>query len=58
LQIVVLVNPLVYMCEGFRLALTSGVDHMPVWAIYGGMIVFTVVLAWVGIDGFRRRVQS
>jgi ABC-2 type transport system permease protein len=58
LQIVVLVNPLVYMCEGFRLALTSGVDHMPVWAIYGGMIGFTVVLAWVGIDGFRRRVQS
>ena len=58
LQIVVLVNPLVYMCEGFRLALTSSVDHMPVWAIYGGMIVFTVVLAWVGIDGFRRRVQS
>jgi ABC-2 type transport system permease protein len=58
LQIVVLVNPLVYMCEGFRLALTSGVDHMPVWAIYGGMIAFTVVLAWVGIDGFRRRVQS
>lgn len=56
LQVGVLINPLVYMCEGFRLALTSGVDHMPVWAIYAGMIGFTAVLAWVGIDGFRRRV--
>jgi ABC-2 type transport system permease protein len=58
LQSVVLVNPLVYMCEGFRLALTSGVEHMSVWAIYGGMIGFAILLAWVGIDGFRRRVLS
>jgi len=58
LQILVLVNPLVYMCEGFRLSLTSGIVHMPVWAIYLGMIFFTVALSWVGIDGFRRRVLS
>jgi ABC-2 type transport system permease protein len=58
LQVVVLVNPLVYMCEGFRLSLTSGIVHMPVWAIYAGMIFFTVALSWVGIDGFRRRVLS
>jgi ABC-2 type transport system permease protein len=58
LQIVVLVNPLVYMCEGFRLSLTTGVPHMPVWAIYVAMLGFTVLLTWVGIDGFRRRVLS
>ncbi len=58
LQVLVLVNPLVYMCEGFRLALTREAQHMPVWAIYTGMIAFTVVLSWVGIDGFRRRVLS
>ncbi len=30
LQIVVLVNPLVYMCEGFRAALTDGIAaHEP-----------------------------
>jgi ABC-2 type transport system permease protein len=58
LQVVVLVNPLVYMCEGFRISLTSGIAHMPVWAIYVAMIGFTALLAWVGIDGFRRRVQS
>ena len=53
-----LVNPLVYMCEGFRLSLTTDVPHMPVWAIYTAMIGFTVLLTWVGIDGFRRRVLS
>jgi ABC-2 type transport system permease protein len=58
LQVGVLVNPLVYMCEGFRLSLTTGVDHMPVWAIYVAMIGFTIALAWVGIDGFRRRVLT
>jgi ABC-2 type transport system permease protein len=58
LQIAVLVNPLVYMSEGFRLALTSGVPHMPVWAIYGGLAVFAVVLSWLGIAGFRNRVLS
>jgi ABC-2 type transport system permease protein len=58
LQIAVLVNPLVYMCEGFRMALTQGVPHMPAWAIYAALAGFTLVLAWVGIDGFRRRVLS
>ncbi len=58
LQIAVLVNPLVYMCEGFRMALTQGVPHMPAWAIYSALAGFTVLLVWVGIDGFRRRVLS
>ena len=58
LQITVLVNPLVYMCEGFRLSLTTGVEHMPVWAVYTAMIGFTALLTWVGIGGFRRRVLS
>ena len=31
----VLVNPLVYMCEGFRAALTTA-PHMSLWAIYAG----------------------
>jgi ABC-2 type transport system permease protein len=58
LQLLVLVNPLVYMSEGFRLSLTTGVPHMSVWAIYAALIGFTVALTWVGIDGFRRRVLS
>jgi ABC-2 type transport system permease protein len=54
----VLINPLVYMSEGFRVALTRGVPHMPVPAIYAALIGFSILLTWVGIDGFRKRVLS
>ncbi len=58
LQVVVLINPLVYMCEGFRAALTNGTPHMSLWAVYGGLGIFAVVLTWIGIDGFERRTVS
>jgi ABC-2 type transport system permease protein len=58
LQVLVLVNPLVYMSEAFRASLTTGTPHMALWAIYLAMTAFTVALTWVGIDGFRRRVLS
>jgi ABC-2 type transport system permease protein len=57
LQVVVLVNPLVYMCEGFRAALTP-VDHMSLLAIYPVMIAFSALFTWVGINSFRKRVLS
>jgi ABC-2 type transport system permease protein len=57
LQIVVLLNPLVYMCEGFRAALTT-VPHMSLWAVYPAMIGFSVLFTWVGIRNFKRRVLS
>ena len=57
LQILVLVNPLVYMSEGFRAALTP-VRHMSLWAIYPVLIGFTAVFTWVGLKTFRRRVLS
>ena len=58
LQVVVLINPLVYMCEGFRAALTNGSPHMSLWAVYGGLAIFAVVLTWIGIDGFEKRTVS
>jgi ABC-2 type transport system permease protein len=58
LQVVVLVNPLVYMCEGFRAALTEGTPHMGLWFVYGALVLFAVVLTWIGIDGFERRTVS
>ncbi|MDQ6797316.1 MAG: ABC transporter permease [Actinomycetota bacterium] len=54
----VLVNPLVYMSEGFRASLTPEFPHMPLVAIYGGLVGFTVMLLWLGLDGFRRRVLA
>ena len=57
LQIAVLVNPLVYMCEGFRAALTTS-PHMSLWAVYRAVIGFSALFTWVGINGFKRRVLS
>jgi len=57
LQWAVLVNPLVYMCEGLRAALTD-VPHMPLPAIYAALIGFTVILVKLGLDGFRKRVLT
>jgi ABC-2 type transport system permease protein len=57
LQVVVLINPLVYMCEGFRAALTN-VEHMNLFAVYGALIGFGIVLTWIGVGGLQRRVVS
>ncbi|MGH8990475.1 MAG: ABC transporter permease [Acidimicrobiia bacterium] len=55
LKVAVLANPLVYMSEGFRMALTP-VPAMPAVAVYGALVGFTALLAWLGIGGFRKRV--
>lgn len=52
----VLVNPLMYMSEGFRASLTKDIPHMPLPWIYLAMIGYTALLAWVGVRGFRKRV--
>ena len=57
LQILVLINPLVYMSEGFRAALTP-VPHMSLFAIYPVLIGFTAIFVWVGLRSFKRRVLS
>ena len=57
LQLFVLVNPLVYLSEGFRAALTPSA-HMSLWAIYGALVGFTSFFMWIGIRGFERRVVT
>ena len=51
LQMAVLVNPLVYMCEGFRAAFTTA-PHMSLWAVYGALLGFSVLFTWMGVKGF------
>ncbi len=55
LQIAVLVNPLVYICEGLRAALTD-VGHLSLWVVYPVLIGFTALFAGLGIRFFTRRV--
>ena len=56
LQLAVLVNPIVYMGEGLRAALTPTVDHMHPVIILGMLIFFLLLLSWLGIRGLLRRV--
>ena len=58
LQIGVLVNPIVYMSEGLRAALTPDVQHMNGSLILAMLTVFLILLTRVGIKGFLRRVIS
>jgi ABC-2 type transport system permease protein len=58
LQIVTLLNPLVYIAEGFRLALTPQLPHMNGAAVLAALTLFTVVVSFAGIKGFERRVLS
>jgi ABC-2 type transport system permease protein len=55
LQYAVLINPIVYMSEGLRSALTP-VPHMSPVLILGMLVFFLVLLTWLGIRGFLRRV--
>jgi ABC-2 type transport system permease protein len=55
LQNGVLINPIVYMSEGLRAAVTSS-PHMPEWLIVGMLCFFLVLLSWLGMKGFYRRV--
>jgi ABC-2 type transport system permease protein len=57
LQILVLVNPLIYINEGFRAALTSA-DHMSLLVIYPVLGAFCLFFLWTGIRGFTKRVIS
>lgn len=58
LKVAVLVNPMLYMSEGFRAALSIGVVHMPLGAIYGALLSFSVLFTMLGIRGFKRRMLS
>ncbi len=58
LQYGVLINPIVYISEGLRAALTPSLGHMPELLILGMLVFFCVLLTWLGMRGFRRRVVS
>lgn len=57
LQIGTLVNPLVYLSEGFRAALTP-VPHMSLLAVYPVVIAMIGLCSILGIRGFISRVRA
>ena len=56
LQIACLINPLVYVSEGLRTALTPQIPHMPVIAILSALVVLLAALASLGTWLFIRRI--
>jgi ABC-2 type transport system permease protein len=57
LQTLVLFNPLIYVAEGMRAALTDA-PHMHLYVIYPVLIGLCALLLRLGIRGFRGRVLS
>ena len=58
LQVLVLLNPLVYVCEGMRNALTPNVPHMATWASLGAMVLFLAALLAIGMWRFVARIVT
>jgi len=56
LQIAVLANPLVYVSEGLRTVLTPQLDHMPTWAFLLVLVGGTLLLCWLAMRTFTKRV--
>jgi ABC-2 type transport system permease protein len=55
LQYVFLLNPLVFMSEAMRLAVTPDVAHMPAPLLVGGTVAFTVLFTELGARSFEKR---
>jgi ABC-2 type transport system permease protein len=58
LQIATLINPMVYMTEGLRAALTPNLGHMPLWAIMLALVGGTVVFGALAVRTFHNRVVN
>ncbi len=58
LQYVVLINPLVYVSEGMRGALTPALPHMSLAAVSGALAVICAVCWYVGFKAFVRRAMA
>jgi ABC-2 type transport system permease protein len=57
LQIIVLINPLIYINEGLRAGLTHAA-HMHLYVVYPVLIGFLATFLTLGLRNFRRRVLS
>jgi ABC-2 type transport system permease protein len=55
LKYIVLVNPLVYVAEGMRGALTPDVPHMPLLAAMVALLVISALFWTAGLRSFRKR---
>jgi ABC-2 type transport system permease protein len=55
MKYLVLINPLVYVSEGMRSALTPSVPHMAAGAMLAALVAISVLFLWLGLRSFRKR---
>ena len=56
LQVLVLINPMVYVSEGLRATLTPQLAHMATGVVALVLVVGAVTLSWLAMHSFARRV--
>ena len=54
-QYVFLLNPLVFMSEAMRLAVTPNVPHMPLPLLFAGLVGCVLGFGWIGARTFEKR---
>jgi ABC-2 type transport system permease protein len=54
-QYVFLLNPLVFMSEAMRLAVTPDVPHMPLALLFAGLVGCVLAFGWMGARTFEKR---
>jgi ABC-2 type transport system permease protein len=57
LQTLVLINPLIYVNEGLRAAVTS-LPHMHLYVVYPAILAACTLFMFLGLKGFYKRVLS
>jgi ABC-2 type transport system permease protein len=55
LKYAVLINPMVYVAEGLRGALTPHVSHMPMGVVLAALVLISALFWTLGTRSFRRR---
>ena len=58
LQKAVLINPMVYACEGLRAALVPQFPHLSIIAVLAGLVLFNVLLLTIGLRQFQAKAVS
>jgi ABC-2 type transport system permease protein len=54
-QVICALNPITYVSEGLRGALTPQIPHLPTWLCVGALVVACLLFGAIGIQGFVRR---
>jgi ABC-2 type transport system permease protein len=54
----VTLNPLTYVSESLRGALTPSIPHMPIWITLSALAILTLFFTRIGLRAFRKRAIS